>query len=558
MLARLSVLLALVATLASRAQCQAWHISVRNTGTTTINAVVAYKESTLFRTEWKVSGYFPIGPGKKEYLVTSEHAVFGFVNGDGEQILFKIPDDEVDEKLPVQLKTLPVHPKNGFGYALKQAPRGEPDYADLEMSFGIRALGDAGERGWYTFEIEYNGRKGLPLRTNRQIAEDRAKAAQRRENAARTRAVLEAVAAARLFERGLKEFGGISVDADSNAFHLLEQSAAKGFAPAQELVGWMCEQGRGTERDDRKAVEWYRRSEAAGRAYGTFRLGMMYARGRGVDEKSAAKRDARAVELFSKASERGCAAADDWAGWMTEQHRPATLPEPMLDIALQNYEQAAQRGRSFGALRRAIMYLEGVGTTADERKAYSLMKDLAEQGHAPAMFFLAQLYNSGRGVEVNKLQAQRWQAASVAKATSRDLLSAATVPPVDDAPPGIAISPEGTILVQPEASLVGTWVLEKTLTAESLRKLGGSAEEIAALLSELELVLAIRSDGTSIMRTTHGGGDEQVTMRWAIDGNRLNFLDTGSNDASTTAGVLGDAVLVLEEDFGIKLHFARQ
>ena len=204
------------------------------------------------------------------------------------------------------------------------------------------------------------------------------------------------------------------------------------------------------------------------------------------------------------------------------------------------------------------MYLEGVGITADERKAYSLMKDLAEQGHAPAMFFLAQLYNSGRGVEVNKLQAQRWQAASLAEATSRDLLSAATAPPVDDAPPGIAISPEGTILVQPEASLVGTWVLEKSLTAESLRKLGGSAEEIAALLSELELVLVIRSDGTSIVRTASAGGDEQETMQWSIDGNRLSFLDTGSNDASTTVGVLADAVLVLEEDFGIKLHFARQ
>ena len=51
--------------------------------------------------------------------------------------------------------------------------------------------------------------------------------------------------------------------------------AIQGFAPAQNLLGLMCESGQGTPQDHRAAVKWYTLAAKQGLALAQFNLGKM-------------------------------------------------------------------------------------------------------------------------------------------------------------------------------------------------------------------------------------------------------------------------------------------
>ena len=88
------------------------------------------------------------------------------------------------------------------------------------------------------------------------------------------------------------------------AFKLISAAAHGGNAQAQFMLGWMYANGRGGERDDEMAVQWYRRSAAQGNAEAENSLGLMYEEGRGVVRDVA-----RAESLYRKSAEKGCLGA---------------------------------------------------------------------------------------------------------------------------------------------------------------------------------------------------------------------------------------------------------
>ena len=55
------------------------------------------------------------------------------------------------------------------------------------------------------------------------------------------------------------------------------------------LLGWCYKCGKGVEKDDAQAYEWYRKSAEAGNAWGMYLLSECYGNGTGVemDEKQA-------------------------------------------------------------------------------------------------------------------------------------------------------------------------------------------------------------------------------------------------------------------------------
>jgi hypothetical protein len=77
-------------------------------------------------------------------------------------------------------------------------------------------------------------------------------------------------------------------------------AADKGYAPAENNLGFLYAEGRGAPRNDSEAVRWYRR--AADRKYppAETSLGMMYAQGRGVTQS-----DSEALSLYSAAANQG-------------------------------------------------------------------------------------------------------------------------------------------------------------------------------------------------------------------------------------------------------------
>ncbi len=85
---------------------------------------------------------------------------------------------------------------------------------------------------------------------------------------------------------------------DKTAVEWFRKAADQGHADAQARLGWMYENGRGLAQDDKMAVEWYRKAADQGDAFAQCNLGVMYENGYGV-----AKDMNKAVEWYRKAAQ---------------------------------------------------------------------------------------------------------------------------------------------------------------------------------------------------------------------------------------------------------------
>jgi len=86
----------------------------------------------------------------------------------------------------------------------------------------------------------------------------------------------------------------------SNNPEELRRLADKGDVDAMFNLGVMYADGRGVAKDEKQAVQWYRKAAELGYPAAMFNLGWMYENGRGV-----AKDDKQAVECYRKAAELG-------------------------------------------------------------------------------------------------------------------------------------------------------------------------------------------------------------------------------------------------------------
>jgi TPR repeat protein len=150
----------------------------------------------------------------------------------------------------------------------------------------------------------------------------------------------------------------------ADALDRYSQAAAASYAPAYASIGNMYSLGRGVEKDERRAFEWFRNAAGAGDPAGQFTLGQIYENGRGVvqDYKEALK-------WYQKAADQGLAEGQDSVGYF---------------------------------------YSAGLGVTRDDTEAVTWMRKAAEQGMASAENNLAVMYESGRGVTKDSEQALMW------------------------------------------------------------------------------------------------------------------------------------------------------
>lgn len=86
-----------------------------------------------------------------------------------------------------------------------------------------------------------------------------------------------------MYEHGI----GVGKD-EKEAVDWYRKSAAQGNAAAQFNLGVLYENGRGTQVDFAKANEWYRKASLQGDALAIGNLGMLYVRGQGVKENKIA------------------------------------------------------------------------------------------------------------------------------------------------------------------------------------------------------------------------------------------------------------------------------
>ncbi|MDD6005961.1 MAG: Sel1-like repeat-containing protein kinase family protein, partial [Bacteroidales bacterium] len=150
-------------------------------------------------------------------------------------------------------------------------------------------------------------------------------------------AIIESDNAEYQFAQGEAYYYGKGVEKDEiKAVEWYRKAAEQGYAPAQNSLGICYELGRGVEQDYAEAVEWYRKAAVQGYAFAQVNLGYCYKWGRGVKQDYA-----KAVEWFRKAAEQGNSGAQYLLGDCYENGRGVAKN---WYKAVEWYQKAAEQG----------------------------------------------------------------------------------------------------------------------------------------------------------------------------------------------------------------------
>ena len=192
----------------------------------------------------------------------------------------------------------------------------------------------------------------------------------------------------------------IPFEIQTNIFSILRQQAEKGNHIAQNYLGICYAEGIGVEKDEKIAVEWFRKAAVQGFARAQDNLGYCYQYGLGVD-----KDEKKAVELYRKAAVQGNAEAQDSLGFCYDAGIGVAKDEKK---AVFWYQKAAEQGNAEAQKSLGICYFSGTGVAKDEKKAVFWYQKAAEQGNAEAQNSLGNCYFSGTGVAKDEKKAIFW------------------------------------------------------------------------------------------------------------------------------------------------------
>ncbi|MGB2635815.1 MAG: tetratricopeptide repeat protein [Candidatus Acidiferrum sp.] len=193
-------------------------------------------------------------------------------------------------------------------------------------------------------------------------------------------------------------------DYDS-ALRLLRSSASLHFAPAEFLLGYLYEHGRGVAVDYGKAAEYYRAAAQGGDAGAENNLGGMYEYGRGV-----AKDVYTAFKWFSAAAQHGNAMGQYNLGTFYQLGYGTAVD---LGRSAQWFRAAADQGLAVAEANLAICYFKGRGVPVDYALAAHWSQLAAEQGLPHAAMNYAYLCEHGMGVARDELAAYVWYSRAV-------------------------------------------------------------------------------------------------------------------------------------------------
>jgi TPR repeat protein len=158
-------------------------------------------------------------------------------------------------------------------------------------------------------------------------------------------------------------------------------------------------QGNNIENLQQKAKQWNTDAQ--------YKLGLLYLEGKGTD-----KNEHEAFELFNRAAAKGHAnalfqlALMYLHGWGTAQNEP--LATRYFRMSVKPLTQSSEQGDVEAQYKLGVMYDEGRGVEKDYIEAICWYRLAAEQGHAEAQYQLGQCYDKGYGVQKDQKEAMRW------------------------------------------------------------------------------------------------------------------------------------------------------
>ncbi len=220
----------------------------------------------------------------------------------------------------------------------------------------------------------------------------------------------------------LRQGKGVEKDA-RRAFKLYLEAAEKGLVTAMANTGDMYLAGEGTERNPEAAAAWYARAATAGLSLAQWKLAEMYEQGVGVDRDPA-----RARALIERAARNGYAPAQQKLAGMAPTSAPADtdadLDDPFRGGGVISREAAAvaapsrmSPGEPIAADLAAKMPAADVAqmnaglaayAAQNRQLAFATWRNVALRGNADAQVRLGLLYERGEGVGQDMIEAYRW------------------------------------------------------------------------------------------------------------------------------------------------------
>lgn len=229
----------------------------------------------------------------------------------------------------------------------------------------------------------------------------------------------------------LRQGKGVEKDA-KKAFNLYSEAAEKGLVTAMANVGDMYIAGEGVEKNPEAAAAWYARAASAGLSLAQVKLAEMYEQGLGVPRDPA-----RARTLVERAARNGYAPAQAKLARMAPSPAPASTSTGGEDdpyrgggtitseLALEHAGAPAPTSGTARAMPGDVVPADlgakmppadlaqmNAGLSAyaaqDKRLAFATWRNVAGRGNADAQLRVGLLYQRGEGVGQDMIEAYRW------------------------------------------------------------------------------------------------------------------------------------------------------
>ena len=236
---------------------------------------------------------------------------------------------------------------------------------------------------------------------------------------------------------------GVAKDA-YEAIKWYRKAADQGNAAAQCNLGCCYDKGLGVTKDITEAVKWYRKAAEQGNAGAQFNLGSCYSYGRGVTKDIT-----EAVKWYRKAAEQGDEDAKKRLTELETQNTTSLKGVTPIKIdtsltaeqlnskgweyynkneynaAVQYFYEAAKRGHAISQRILGYCYHYGLGLAKDYNQAVMWYGKSADQGDSWAQNNLGVCYRNGLGVAQNYNEAVKWyrKAAEQGNATAQNNLA---------------------------------------------------------------------------------------------------------------------------------------
>ncbi|MGC2767918.1 MAG: tetratricopeptide repeat protein [Candidatus Acidiferrum sp.] len=191
-----------------------------------------------------------------------------------------------------------------------------------------------------------------------------------------------------------------------SALGLLRSAAAQHFAPAQFLLGYLYEHGRGVSVDYGQAADNYRAAAQQGHAGAENNLGGLYQYGHGVPRDIN-----RAFECYHASAQHGNAMGQYNLGTF---YRLGYGTAPDMGLAVKWFRVAAEQGLAVAEANMALFYFNGEGVPVDYGEAAHWSRLAAEQGLPHAATNYAYLCEQGKGVPRDYVAAYLWYSRAIA------------------------------------------------------------------------------------------------------------------------------------------------